>query len=495
MGSRCGLADLPKDVFIHCILPHITKKRDLAALRATATGFNELITPELFREYVNITEGVEVKKSFVPFLRIIAARPDLARHCKSIEVREFSTRTLANRDDMEYYKWNPWGRLSIQDYNLFARAAMDAEIVHQAGRRSNNPADKQFLNGLLAGDEDAQLSLIFACLPNLEKITLHGFPSPPFRSMQWNTVLGSTKHGFSRLAEFSAVSCNGRAMERLTWSFDELDFLLRLPRFRKFHAERILLNDRNPLWDSLPATSSLKSLRLHSCELGSKAANALLRSCTALETFEYSWGRGAGTDLTEVESLYAAEIREALSEHKHSLRTLYLDFRDYEHWEEIGQDWVGSFKEFSKLARLGIDYARLVGKGSNNEKHDLSAILPNAIELLSLDYAFDEEWGHEVCSDLIRLAQTGLDACPRLTVVALPEKNFRIRGPEWTEVKSVCESRGLQMRECDWADEAEPLARRQDELNQQERNLLEPEQLEWTCRWAWGRWPSGERDW
>jgi len=36
----------------------------------------------------------------------------------------------------------------------------------------------------------------------------------------------------------------------------------------------------------------------------------------------------------EYEDLDVEDIREALLQHKHSLRTLYLDFQDYEQWDE-----------------------------------------------------------------------------------------------------------------------------------------------------------------
>jgi len=72
-----------------------------------------------------------------------------------------------------------------------------------------------------------------------------------------------------------------------------------------------------------------------------------------------------------------------------------------------------------------MDYPRLVGIGINSGTRNLSAILPAATQVLSLDYAIgfhcaiDEEWGNEVCCDLVHLVQSRLLVCPNLTTVAL----------------------------------------------------------------------------
>ena len=164
-------------------------------------------------------------------------------------------------------------------------------------------------------------------------------------------------------------------------------------------------------------------------------------------------------------ALWAEDIREALSLHKHSLRTLYLDLHDYDHWDSFAADNIVSLNGFSNLTHLHVVYPRLVGIGSENVEHNLSAILPSAIEMLSLDYAFDKEWGHEVHSDLIHLAQSGLQACPALTVVSLRETNVNGRG--WRDVKNVFESRGLDLRKCDWHNKVKPLSDRQWNMKEQ----------------------------
>ncbi|KAL9624333.1 MAG: hypothetical protein Q9160_001580 [Pyrenula sp. 1 TL-2023] len=471
MAARCGLTDMPKDVFVHCILPHIVGERDLAALRATASSFSHLVTPKLFARYVNIADVIEPKKSFLPFLRTIAARPDLARHCKVVELRE-TTEKLLGLDGTPCWDPDLEEPLSVRDRNLFVRAAMQTGIINEDGSRSQNPVDRRFLDDLAAGHEESQMILMFACLPNLGKIIIYGFPDLCFRSLQWSTLLGRVKHGFSRLTEFSAGPYYGLGCAGLTvWAFnEELDFLLRLPSFRVFHGEGVYLHERNPLWKSLPlAKSSITSLQLHSCEVGRNAANALIRSCKALENFEYSWSCGGG-EASEDQRFFVKDVREALLLHKRSLRTLYLDFCDYEQREDfiyLGADWVGSLRQFSKLAYLHIDYVRLVGRGSEHEEHDLSAILPNAIEMLSLDYAHDEQWAHEACSDLIRLAQSG--HCPNLATVAFPEIwiDSRYNNPEWTNVRKVLEDRGLKLTRCNWGARAEPLNQRQAILHAQ----------------------------
>lgn len=475
MGARCGLADVPRDLFIHYILPHITDNRDLTALRATATGFRDIVTPKLFASYVNIADIVEPKRPFIPFLRTIAARPDLARHCKAVEVRGFAGR-LNPRDRPLYRDPDPEPELvlSVQDWNLFVRAATETGIINEHGSSSQDSADKALLDGLAAGNEESQMILTLACLPNLEQIVIHGFPDLSLRSLHWNTFLRRTKHGFSRLSEFSAGTYYGLECAGLSvWDFDEeLDFLLRLPCFRLFHGEGVHLDERNPLWDRLSlAAYSVTSLRLHSSEVGRKAANALIRSCKALETFEFSWSCGGG-DSSEDQRFFVEDVREALSLHKRSLRTLYLDFRDYEQYEDFrdfSSDWIGSLKDFSKLEYLRIDYPRLVGRGLEHVEHDLSAILPNALQTLSLDYADNEAWAHEVRSDLIRLARSRF--CPDIAVVALSELRHDYRGKKWKAVKDVLEDRGLKLRKCDWVDRVEPLSQRQSKLNEQLRKL------------------------
>ncbi|KAF2101135.1 hypothetical protein NA57DRAFT_55194 [Rhizodiscina lignyota] len=387
MASRSGLGDLPQDVFVNCILRQITKP-DLASLRATSTGFRALVTPVLFASYVNLR-----MQQTLTGLSYHSSEPSLPVHISPDTAKPSKSANSPPRDTQS----NARGSLREQDFNLFVQAATETGVIRPDGQPIHQDlAGQFFLDGLAANYEDAQVILLLACLPHLEKLTFHGFPARKFKCLQWEMYLGRIRHGFCKLIEFKAGQY-ATGSEIFQWDMDDFSFLFELPYLRMLHVEFVNINNYIQRWNFAPASLPLTSLR------------------------------------------------EALSLHKDSLRSLSLDFRDSHLGNGLDSDSLGSLKEFWKLTWLHMDYPRLISRKLESEEHDLSAILPDAIEVLSLNYAFTTVWGYEVRRDLIHLLRHGREICPNLKTVILPDFMNNDAEAEWDKLESMFTAQGLEL--------------------------------------------------
>lgn len=452
-----------------------------------------MATSFLFSSYVNIEDAVKPEQSFVPFLRTIIARPDLASHCRSIELREFSTKTLVDSDDKECWKWNPWCDLSKKDFDVLLKAAQGAGTVHSKGT-FDNYIGWRFTALLAFGIEDVQIILMLACLPNIEQVTLHGFPACDFKSLDWKVYLERIEHHLLKLTHFSAGAYDGRgdiySPQFLSWDMEEFTFLFRLPCMRTFRGETIYQCNSIPHWDFQPASLTLTTLKLLNCQVSSQPFSAIIEACKELEHFEYSWGEVWSSGEERVEEIYVEDVLEALSTQKDSLRTLPLDFCDYGAFDLI-EKCVGSLKAFSRLSQTHVEYVRLTGRNLDTAEHDLSVRLPKAIELLSLAYADDTECRDEICRNLISLAQNATRTCLNLRTVAI--RNFELcEGPERTHVKSVFETCELELRKPHWGGRLGPISRRKEELLEQRKEMLPAAEF---VEYTEGLWEDGWRSW
>lgn len=122
------LEDLPTELLllIGSLLPQV----DLLNVSLVCRGLRERTEPELYREYSNCHEN---GRSFKPFVRELIAHPELRGYPRSLSLRAYRTLYDWHSGSQLTAGYLPaWTKLSKEEYELFARAAVDAGVIDKA---------------------------------------------------------------------------------------------------------------------------------------------------------------------------------------------------------------------------------------------------------------------------------------------------------------------------------------------------------------------------
>jgi hypothetical protein len=228
------ILDLSPEVLL-CVASFLTQV-DLLNVSVVCWRLRTATEPELYREYFS-----PYGRSFLPFVKRLIDRPDLAKYVRRLELKTWDTLTTLNpehfnHDELQLAEFLP-SEPSEADYYLITSAAKSAgvidsvcpygatsRVVDEARRicreeRDNPdwvwyvniydplihidyvPYDQKFCQLLRAGTDDSLVVLIVALLHNVSHIYMYGAP------FDWHTLPWKTpQHNFQALRRLTGCA-------------------------------------------------------------------------------------------------------------------------------------------------------------------------------------------------------------------------------------------------------------------------------------------------
>jgi len=408
---------------------------DLLNLSLTCKCLRAVTEPELYREY-NSSNSCHSRRPFVPLIKRLIERPELARHVKRLDLPPWSTLCgIESFDDGEPENFPTFGgpEPSADDYDLITLAAKNAGIiksilpyepesrlVKEARAQWTNPSynrhvafreeylydaivpakdipyGRKFCELLRAGFEDPCLVLLLALLPRVQEIKLRG-TLRQLHALPWKAPM----HNFHALRTISAALTGGFA-----WPPSFFNTILNEGRLKNLHflegSSWLSTNGEIPARLSplslKPGGLNLQRLTLQRCIIPRDDMRKILDACRGLKSLHYSIedvGSG-GVNFTP------AELIKLLRPHKESIEELclemYPDFneRDNGNWDS-SHGCLTSFAEFSALKVLdtvaGMWPAYLIGEDLDGgqepeDRTGLALRLPKSLESLTFSRTY-----------------------------------------------------------------------------------------------------------
>lgn len=347
--------------------------KTLCSLCLTSKSFREIAEPLLYHTFVT----ADIDTTLPAFLRRVIEQPRFARELRYLDIGVLQGGVLG--DSLRPY--------SKDDFAVLKAAAEDIDY----------PRKEAWIKALSKGLADAELALLLAHTPNLERINMEIWCQNEEELYTWvmiqqagPTVSNPTVHGFSALKSISVA--HGDTEDGLELGF-LIDFM-GLPSLREIVGNACSWSFDDGTYDQPPAPqwpwdiSNVENMSFTFSDFSDAALANLIGACKALKTFECHWG-GAIIGAAEFEF---PGLGRALIHQKDSLRTLLLDVsesytvRDGDMPRPVG---MGSLRDFRALTKLEISVVLLTGEEDLNaeeelERVNLAKILPPSLEELIL---------------------------------------------------------------------------------------------------------------
>jgi hypothetical protein len=357
---------------------------DLLNITLTNKYLRAATEPELFREYVN---RCIYGRSFLPFIRLLLERPEIARHVRRLELKPWETLDCLNPiyhqkqldtqsmppqpSELEYMLvTNAAKTLGIIDYiapyelesSLISKAnsllksgpesvpqpwfkdIFDSEVITSQTSYSQN-----FCMFLRAGIEDPYVAVLIHMLPNIREILMHGAPNDS-SALPWKLP----HHKFGNLRRLSAQAVDKSS----PWPAAMLQNLLQVKNLET--VEMCFVGDcwidysgNAPRTISypmslMPGSLNLTRLDLPYCGFSRIEMKTLLEASPRMTSLYYSTGDGEEGHA----NLKPAELINLLNPFQNSLEKLYMDMYPFPEWDYIESERIQSLCHFSRLRYL-----------------------------------------------------------------------------------------------------------------------------------------------
>ena len=239
----------------------------------------------------------------------------------------------------------------------------------------------EWFDALDMGDEDAQVTLLLALLPNLEKLQMGlqdcscSFFDVHLLSWTRTERLFLSKLETLEVRNHQNVFHEGMSMGRLS-------NLLELPHLKTLQCGGILVTPDIDVNGWLCSASGIQNLCLKSGTMGSASIAVVLRSCASLRSFGGVFGYMEVVDLP----FKWPELSEALDHHCTSLESLTVDIGDECNVTtdtpiEVAQP-LTSMKKFVALRHLKVSQSGLIGIDAGLDEFAFIAMLPPSLQTL-----------------------------------------------------------------------------------------------------------------
>ncbi|KAJ9658781.1 hypothetical protein H2201_007639 [Coniosporium apollinis] len=341
--------------------------------------FREIAEPLLYHTFVT----ADIHTTLPAFLRRVIEQPRFARELRYL--------------DIGILRGEEFSGDSLRPYSKD-----DFAVLKAAAENIDYPRKEAWIKALSKGLADAELALLLAHTPNLERINMEIWCQNEEELYTWvmiqqagPTVSNPTVHGFSALKSISVA--HGDTENGLELGF-LIDFM-RLPSLREIVGNACSWSFDDGTYDQPPAPqwprdiSNVENMAFTFSDFSDAALANLIGACKALKTFECHWGDA----IIGASEFQFPGLGRALMFQKDSLRTLSLDVsesyevRDGNTPRPVG---IGSLKDFRALTRLEISVVLLTGEEAMNaedsdageelKRVNLATILPPCLEELIL---------------------------------------------------------------------------------------------------------------
>lgn len=320
------------------------------------------------------------------FLRSIIARPALAAACVSVEICDPERCT----DFWDLDSWRQWAQNSY----VPVLEAADHLAVLTAGTSLYSNIQDQL--EYLIRNEEAQVALLLCLTQNLTHLYIENpstaIETPRFRTDHLLMTMihpqikaGVVLQNLRILVATSSRLEGGQGGFRLS----AIAPFFRLPNLTTFKGT-VCHEPEDGLFvgfDCPRRSSALTKLVFEHSAICPAALRLMIGACARLEHFACDW---AGEVVGWVEVKFPL-LRQALWEHRGSLKTLSLDTRKhFDSWPEHDDGFVpplGPLKEFANLEVLDVPASALIGwdeDGFNGHDH-LKDVLPPKIRELRIN--------------------------------------------------------------------------------------------------------------
>ena len=445
----------------------------LAALCATCKRFRLIAEPMLYSIFIkpenvydrlapnSVLQSTRHEPNGVLrlYLRTLLDRPDLAAQVQTVQLRAWE---IEERLDDDLF----WAGVTVAPGEPVPPSLELARKFYQAATRLVSDLDSRldWLICLCRGDEDAEIALLLALLPNVERLQIV-FPNVGmdrygifFFHLIVQEALNPdrpTMHTFSRL----------KVLEARSYWMEEIDVGLplycfthffRLPCIEVFKAYHMIVDDPDEWgeWLCPLGVSKIRDLHLEKSIVSSEAVAKLMNSCKGLRSLYVTFPPNQPTAV-----VFAwPEISNALEHHTRSLQCLTVDLA-----EDTSTAPLNTLKYFDKLRDIELNQIALIGRSvsSQDDEHkatteaELADMFPSSLESLTIldpTSAIDsslERLSHSLVS-LPRLRRIGIhggdEYNPPRPLYASDEKRqrkervrligelFKGAGIEWVEV-------------------------------------------------------------
>ncbi|KAF1846507.1 uncharacterized protein K460DRAFT_417571 [Cucurbitaria berberidis CBS 394.84] len=361
---------------------------DLLNISLTCKRLRHVTEPELYREYNNLRPGCH---PFLPFIKKIIERPELAKHVRRVDLRSWQTvdifHPVFGLTDLAFEKVQA-NALTESDYTLLAEASKAAGVITAVDRYNSKsrvvekcgltrhkpllvdpwyihlfddkvpfdeiPYDRKYCQLLRSGIEDPLVVLLLALLPNVNEIFLRGGPRDV------NMLAWRAHHRFASLRRL--IVC-GQG-DPLIWPVEFFSTILVTTRLESFEVQGgsswyCNIGDPEPDGEQVMplalqpgSLNHVRSLHMELCCLNISDMQNLLLACTGLKLFYYS----AGNADVALRSPSPAKMIELLQPLKDSLEVLSLDLSPlwYEDYRGGGDKRLRSLTHMTALKLLDI---------------------------------------------------------------------------------------------------------------------------------------------
>jgi hypothetical protein len=352
-----GLLGLSTELLLH--VASFVPQSDLLSIALSCMRLRTATEPELYREYVHSRQSL---RSFIPFLRQLCERPELAKYVHRLELRPWSTLPYMPRlTKLE------WERVCVgivepiqeTEYSLFTTAAKSIGIITSALgyevessllRKANCPEyieryykmyeldsnrewyddlfedeidgedvsfDIKFCKFLRAGIEEPLAILLMELCPNVKVLHLPKVGSKA--TLQWP----SPHHGFHALRKLTAASCSNIEIIATAFQSKRLK-VLELCSFQSLE-NHVSSSTKTSFTDTV--SNHISRLVLVHAGLSRSEMATLLKSCHKLRSLYLSsliyYPEYHSTAPPAIIS--APELVHLLLPHKDNLKELHVD--------------------------------------------------------------------------------------------------------------------------------------------------------------------------
>ncbi|KAF2418657.1 hypothetical protein EJ08DRAFT_51981 [Tothia fuscella] len=363
---------------------------------------------------------------YLPFLRTLCARPDLAKHVKFVDLLYWWTEI--------HIVTGGYGPLEMEweDFVMLSEKAVEMRIISRVTLRqfrkqirSQNdlvslyekspftaidtetwpnvlPAIStklDWLRNLGMATDDAQVILMLSLLPNLTCLRL--FDTQNYSRLPWTNMIENSPHGFKKLQKFKGYQIQDSIFAEL----------LQLPTLRKIVAYGISdscddSDDPPWPWHCIEGTSNVEVMELDGAYLHTTTMERLLKSCASLKVFQYKV-----TTIVEPQLTNHKTIIPMLDHHRSSLEWVTMEFRPRlghgveEDNTSLAQLYTGdrALANFKALKCLDVD-SELIIDASDPAPDCLIKNLPSNLVALALTFRKVPEKQHHRCFESFALS-------------------------------------------------------------------------------------------
>ncbi|KAF2491792.1 hypothetical protein BU16DRAFT_128664 [Lophium mytilinum] len=359
-------------------------------------------------------------------------------------------------DSDEDDEWDELGDYSDDDLD---NELIQATIYGSRQDRINSASvhlrrDVDWLRMIHEGVEDAEVVLLLALLPKLERLVLQGAPDLPH--LDWRKfVLGSANPFPALQSLYIEPGPEGWSMQQFACLFD-------LPSLRILRGSFMEDLVEFKLGCFSKSSSLLTTIDLHESCITEIGARRLIESCTALKTFGYGL-ESVETDGDEP-PFAPRPIKRILRSQKDSLEHLRLLKVEDVPPLQNEDSFLGSLRQFDKLQTIWMSYEVLMGPGYLDRTDPeliigtcLSEVLPPSIVSLNLSFVIPRGF-----KQLLRLASRS-EQFPNLKFVNITllsedgrwhhDESLEDDDPRQGQLRTAFESKGIEFLCCDETDD------------------------------------------